>query len=211
MKVRGIVCLLACGMIVGCLPSSEPTPAIVTGPVDYEPLPAAHSVGSRQQTTILQEAVPGEWIPPRNVERSWGAIVIHHSGTPNGNAAIFDRWHREGNHWQGVGYDFVIGNGTDSPDGAVEVTFRWRQQIAGAHCKTPDNWANQTAVGICLVGNYNETAPTPKQIASLQQLVEFLRHRYRIDSRAVYTHQHTPGARVTDCPGRHFDMSCLGL
>jgi len=71
------------------------------------------------------------------------AIVIHHSATENGNAAIFDRMHREHNHWDGVGYDFVIGNGTNSGDGEVEVTFRWQGQIAGAHCGgTIGNWAN---------------------------------------------------------------------
>jgi len=32
--------------------------------------------------------------------------------------------HKEKTHWAGIGYDFVIGNGTDSGDGEIEVTFR---------------------------------------------------------------------------------------
>jgi hypothetical protein len=143
------------------------------------------------------------------LERPWKAIVIHHSGTDYGNAAIFDRWHREGNHWEGVGYDFVIGNGTSSPDGGVEVTFRWRQQMTGAHCKTPNNWANKEAVGICLVGNFNKNHPTERQWESLVKLVRFLQHRYRIPQKNIYGHKETPGAGVTECPGNHFSVQQL--
>ena len=67
--------------------------------------------------------VPADWLPPSGAKKRWTAIVIHHSGTGNGNSAIFDKWHREGNKWDGVGYDFVIGNGTDSRDGQGEVTL----------------------------------------------------------------------------------------
>ncbi len=147
--------------------------------------------------------VPGDWLPPSRVEKKWTAVVIHHSATENGNAAIFDRMHREENHWDGVGYDFVIGNGTDSGDGRVEVTFRWREQVAGAHCGgTPGNWANIDAVGICLVGNFNHRAATAKQMQSLSKLVRFLQKRYGISTSRIYAHSSTPGARVTDCPGR---------
>jgi hypothetical protein len=135
--------------------------------------------------------------------------VIHHSGTANGNMAIFDKWHREGNHWEGVGYDFVIGNGTDSTDGSVEVTFRWYQQMTGAHCKTPDNWANENAIGICLVGNFDESLPSRAQMQSLTQLVQFLCVRYRISADKVYGHNSTPGARVTNCPGQYFGLSSV--
>ena len=135
-------------------------------------------------------------------------IVIHHSGTKNGNAAIFDKWHREGNHWEGVGYDFVIGNGTDSSDGQIEVTYRWRSQKIGAHCGgTPGNWANKDTAGICLVGDFNKTVPTARQIRSLAKLLTFLQRRYRIAGGHIYGHKTTPGARATDCPGRKFPMA----
>ena len=153
--------------------------------------------------------MPSDWYPPRSIERRWQSIVIHHSATPNGNMAIFDKSHREINNWDGVGYDFVIGNGTDSPDGDVEVTFRWHQQIAGAHCKTPGNWANENAVGICLVGNFDESVPSDAQMQSLTHLVRFLSGRYGIPPHLIYGHNSTPGARVTNCPGRHFGIASL--
>jgi hypothetical protein len=163
---------------------------------------------SRTRTNIGED-VPGSWLPPSHLEKKWTAIVIHHSGTQNGNAAIFDKWHREGRHWDGVGYDFIIGNGTDSGDGQVEVTFRWRNQVTGAHCKTPNNWANEDAVGICLVGDFSRTVPTGRQMWSLVKLVRFLQNRYKIPKSRIYGHNTTPGAHKTDCPGRNFPMARL--
>jgi hypothetical protein len=181
--------------------SSEPRVVQLAPPKYVKPKP-------RQET--IQRNFPREWLPPAYAEKQWTAIVIHHSATENGNAAIFDRMHREENHWEGVGYDFVIGNGSNSGDGQVEVTFRWRRQMAGAHCGgTPSNWANKDAVGICLVGNFNYTTPTTKQMQSLLKLVRFLKTRYGISNSSIYGHRSTPGARVTDCPGKNFPMSKL--
>jgi len=157
----------------------------------------------------IDRNIPGSWLPPSQLERKWTAIVIHHSGTKQGNAAIFDKWHKEGRHWEGVGYDFVIGNGTNSADGKVEVTFRWREQRTGAHCKTPNNWANKYAIGICLVGNFDQTSPTRRQIQSLVKLIRFLQNRYGIPKSRIYGHNTTPGANKTDCPGKKFPMAWL--
>lgn len=155
--------------------------------------------------------VPTLWIPPKVAEKRWRAVVIHHSGTDSGNAAIFDDWHRNERHWQGVGYDFVIGNGRDCADGRVEVTFRWRQQIPGAHVGgTPANWANVDAVGICIVGDFNKASPTRRQMASLVKLVRFLQKRYNIPTSRIYGHKDTPGyTGKTQCPGRYFSMSAF--
>jgi len=196
----------------GCMYTQEPMPVITNdytptkptkmGPVILKP--------TRPQTDTYG-AIPRNWLPPTYSEKRWTAIVIHHSGTENGDAAIFDKWHREGNHWEGVGYDFVIGNGTDSGNGLVEVTFRWFNQQQGAHCGgTPGNWANVEAVGICLVGNFNNTAPTTQQMNSLVKLVRFLQNRYRIPKSRIYGHGTTPGyPGKTSCPGRKFPMAWL--
>lgn len=194
----------------GCVAHDEPMPEIVDSPVSESPIipPRIEKPQQTWESTYLN--IPRTWLPSSSVEKSWTAIVIHHSATENGNAAIFDKWHRESNHWEGVGYDFVIGNGTDSGDGQVEVTFRWHRQIPGAHCGgTPGNWANEDAVGICLVGNFNLTSPTPRQMQSLLRLIRFLQKRYGISKSRIYGHNTTPGARVTDCPGKNFPMARL--
>jgi hypothetical protein len=191
----------------GCTHNDEPMPRIV-----YES--TSPSVQSQIEKSVRTETsadkdVPADWLSYLARERKWTAIVLHHSGTENGNAAIFDKWHREGNHWEGVGYDFVIGNGTNSGDGEVEVTFRWREQRTGAHCKTPDNWANESAVGICLVGNFERSAPTARQMQSLMRLIRFLQKRYGIPKSRIYGHNTTPGAQRTACPGKRFPMARL--
>jgi len=195
-------------VLSGCLFKDEPMPTITR---DYSAdIPRATVSVSKPDLGGAAGAVPSAWYPPSWAEKKWTAIIIHHSGTQSGNAAIFDRWHREGNHWEGVGYDFVIGNGTDSSDGQVEVTFRWRQQKVGAHTGgTANNWANRDGIGICLVGNFDQTRPTPRQMESLVKLVKFLQRRYGISSDRIFGHGQTPGARRTDCPGRNFPMAQL--
>lgn len=204
-------------MLVLCGCASSPGPQVVGNPVSGEPWnitpksteqkPESASVEPAAGPKPVRSEVPADWLPPSGIEKQWNAIVLHHSATENGNAAIFDRTHREENHWDGVGYDFVIGNGTNSGDGQVEVTFRWKQQVAGAHCGgTPDNWANEKAVGICLVGNFNRTIATDRQMQSLVKLVRFLQKRYGIPTSQVYGHCSTPGARITECPGRNFPL-----
>lgn len=201
-------CLL---FLCGCLYDHEPVPEIIHSPAISQPVSIRpETVRPRPTRRTLDKDIPRDWVPPSRLEKKWKAIVVHHSGTQNGNAAIFDKWHREGNHWEGVGYDFVIGNGTDSGEGQVEVTFRWREQKTGAHCGgTPGNWANEEAVGICLVGNFNHTVPTARQVQSLVKLVRFLQKRYGIPKSRIFGHNTTPGARVTDCPGKRFSMARL--
>ncbi len=209
---------LACGFLAaGCVYEDEPAPRIIPGPTPSAERPSPSIPPRIPQRQHLSEAAwsdaPLAWIPSAEPQREWRAIVVHHSATPTGNAAVFDRWHRDGNGWDGVGYHFVIGNGSDSSDGEVEATFRWTEQRAGAHTGgTPDNWANEQAVGICLVGDFNQGRPTAAQMESLLKLVQFLQSRYHIPARRIYGHGATPGARATDCPGRRFPMSdFLGL
>jgi hypothetical protein len=205
-------------VLCGC--ASSPSAQVVGNPVSGEPwnitpksaekTPESPTIEPAPKPKPIRSEVPADWLPPSRIEKQWNAIVLHHSATENGNAAIFDRMHREENHWDGVGYDFVIGNGTNSGDGQVEVTFRWKRQVPGAHCGgTPDNWANEKAVGICLVGNFNKTIPTAKQMQSLVRLLRFLQKRYGIPTSQIYGHRSTPGARVTECPGRNFPLQGL--
>jgi N-acetylmuramoyl-L-alanine amidase len=195
--------------LVGCATNEEPPAQIVYNPNTDVKLVQPTDVRPKPTSRNIDRDVPREWYPPSWREKKWEAIVIHHSATDVGNSAVFDRKHREENHWEGVGYDFVIGNGTNSGDGEVEVTFRWRGQITGAHCKTPNNWANEEGIGICLVGNFNYTSPTTRQMQSLLKLVRFLQNRYKIPTSRIYGHGTTPGAHVTDCPGRRFPMAWL--
>ena len=212
MLFRALIICSSLYVLGGCASNYDKMPEIVHSP-NIEPKvlsPRIVKPKPKPEQETIQIDYPREWLPPAEAEKQWMAIIVHHSATETGNSAIFDKMHREQNHWDGVGYDFVIGNGTDSGNGEVEVTFRWRRQIAGAHCGgTPGNWANVDAVGICLVGNFNYSTPSTQQMESLLKLVRFLKTRYGISNGSIYGHKHTPGARVTDCPGNMFPMARL--
>lgn len=143
---------------------------------------------------------------PANPSSRWKCIVIHHSASDEGGAERFDEWHKD-RGWEGLGYHFVIGNGSDTADGQVEVGFRWARQEHGAHCKTPDGYYNQHGIGICLVGNFDETRPTAAQMRSLVALCRFLCARFYIPPSRIYTHGGVTGK--TDCPGKNFDLEAV--
>lgn len=140
-----------------------------------------------------------EWIPPV-AARPWRWVVVHHSATDSGSAEEFDRSHRQ-RGWDELGYDFVITNGRGGPDGQVQVGSRWLKQKHGAHCKTPDNRYNDYGIGICLVGNFENSRPTAAQIASLCALTDFLCSRYDIPASCVIGHGDAPET-ATKCPGQ---------
>ena len=197
-------------IIGGCSKPVEP-PAIVGRDPRIQQSPPS-IVSPNGTVPPMYSKYPPGWVPPRGVkERRWKAIIIHHSAQGKGNMAMIDKYHREVNGWDGVGYDFVIGNGSESRDGQVEVTFRWTRQVAGAHCGgTPNNRANEYGIGICLIGDFTKTGPTRAQKAALTKLTRFLQKRYKIPARGIYGHAETPGyTRNSKCPGTYFNMAAF--
>jgi len=101
----------------------------------------------------------------------------------------------------GLAYHFVIGNGNGMQDGEVAVGTRWRWQLDGGHLASEAQ--NRISLGICLVGNFDEDKPTPRQMASLVALVQALLKRCHLPVNAVKTHQQI-NVINTRCPGRYF-------
>jgi LysM repeat protein len=149
---------------------------------------------------------------PRSVQRAidkapvqagrWKYIVIHHSGVDTGTVKAMDQYHREVRHMEnGLAYDFVIGNGSGMGDGEIAVGRRWTQQLDGGHLASEAQ--NKVALGICLVGNFDQHRPTPRAMEGLRALVEALMARCRLTPAAVKTHQQINVVR-TRCPGAQF-------
>ncbi|MDR1190216.1 MAG: LysM peptidoglycan-binding domain-containing protein [Verrucomicrobiales bacterium] len=149
------------------------------------------------------------------ISRQWKYIVVHHSGSRRGNAAIFEYDHRQRGMENGLAYHFIIGNGTDSGDGEIEVGGRWRRQVKGGHLRTEltENGVelNETAVGICLVGDFERDRPTRKQIAAVIELVNYLNRRVTAAgyARPRFTVHKVIHPRHTDCPGKNFPTAAL--
>ena len=143
---------------------------------------------------------------PLGQERAWQFIVVHHSATATGSATEFDRMHKA-NGWDELGYHFVIGNGTGTGDGEIEVGSRWPKQKHGAHTKVANHPEyNDLGIGICLVGNFDVTHPSEAQMQSLARLIRFLQDRYGVPRSHIYGHGQL---KATNCPGRNFDYADL--
>jgi hypothetical protein len=153
---------------------------------------------------FVDETSAKEIAYPTKADRPWKYIVMHHSAAPEGCYDQIDREHRKVLGFDGCGYHFVIGNGTGSGDGQIEVAMRWDNQKQGVHCrnaKTHD--ADEYGIGICLVGDFDQQPPTPRQVAAAQALIAYLSQRYNISPSRVTTHAHL-AATPTVCPGKYF-------
>lgn len=132
----------------------------------------------------------------------WKYIIIHHTATDIGSAILVNRSHQDRGFWNGLGYHFIIDNGTlGKGDGQIEVAPRWIKQQCGAHCKAAG--MNEKGIGIALVGNFNTDLPTANQLQSLAYLLNVLCRRYHIGPDHVMGHRDVEGAS-TDCPGKRF-------
>ena len=67
----------------------------------------------------------------------------------------------------GLAYHFVIGNGTSTGNGQIEVGDRWRRQINGGHVHS--DYLNNISLGICLVGDFNRGQPTRAQLGRVRR------------------------------------------
>jgi hypothetical protein len=143
----------------------------------------------------------------------WRFIIVHNSGTRQGNARIFDYYHRHVRRMKnGLAYHFVIGNGTSSGNGEIEVGDRWRRQINGGHVHS--DYLNNISLGICLVGDFNRSQPTRAQLDSCEELIRYLRDRCgKVERHDIPVRPHrdmNPPRWPTDCPGDDFPYRWFG-
>ncbi|CAN5592831.1 hypothetical protein BH20VER3_BH20VER3_05370 [soil metagenome] len=143
----------------------------------------------------------------------WRFIIVHNSGTRQGNARIFNYYHRRVRRMRnGLAYHFVIGNGTSSGNGEIEVGDRWRRQINGGHVHS--DYLNNISLGICLVGDFNRRQPTRAQLDSCEELIRYLRDRCgKVERHNIPVRPHrdmNPPRWATDCPGDDFPYRWFG-
>lgn len=137
----------------------------------------------------------------------WNSIVIHHSGTPAGDAESITREHMAAG-LKGLGYHFLIGNGNGLGDGVIHVGYRWIDQLPGAHVTGPNqDLYNERAIAICLVGNGDRRSFTDAQLTQLVSLVQRLQAQLHIPARNVYLHRDL--SRATTSPGKFFPSAWL--
>jgi LysM repeat protein len=163
----------------------------------------AIEIGQRLLIPSAASAVPRPVISLYSSDK-WQYIIIHHSATEEGNALEFNKAHNT-RGFQGIGYDFVIDNGSmGKSDGQIETAPRWTKQQDGAYCIA--SGMNHRGIGICLVGNFSKDPLSEKQMTSLVYLVNTLRDYYKISPKRIMGHCQVYGAR-TECPGARFPWS----
>ena len=89
-------------------------------------------------------------------------IAIHHSGTREGDAFSFARYHVHENDWPGIGYHYVI---------LKDGTIQWTNDLEVISYHVQNH--NPSAVGICLVGDFRKEIINTNQKDSLRSLCEF--------------------------------------
>lgn len=193
-------------MMAAACSRSQTVPPISEAPQLRIPAPAPDR--NRQVPVAPVDWDSQPWVP-QQPPRDWQYIVIHHTATTSGSVESIHRTHRArrdaaGNRWRGIGYHFVIGNGHGMDDGQIEPTFRWRDQIAGAHAG--DVTYNNQGIGICLIGNFEQAPPTGAQLEALTALVQTLSDEYGIPAANIKRHG---DVKATACPGRYFPMQAL--
>ena len=121
--------------------------------------------------------------------------VVHHSLTANisrdGDIYAFARYHINRHGWPGIGYHYVI-----DTDGIIYKT----NYLTTKSYHVGDS--NYTSIGICLVGDFRKTKPTPKQKKALTELLSGLRATYNIKIRG---HSEMPGYSWKKCPALDMD------
>jgi len=173
---------------------------------DLVPAPGAGDVRWQYLTPGIRKAIDDA----RVTRNRWKYVIVHNSGTRQGNARIFDYYHRYVRRMpNGLAYHFVIGNGTSSGNGQIEIGNRWVRQLNGGHVHS--DYLNYISIGICLVGDFNRDLPTKAEYEALDELIRYLRRRVgKVDGNYSIVRGHKEiNPRPTDCPGNRFPLNWL--
>lgn len=136
-----------------------------------------------------------DWNGDLHDRRITDLIVIHH--TASAADITVDDIHQMhlNNGWTGIGYHIIIyADGTAHEGRPLDCI--------GAHCYD----YNSRSVGVNLVGNFENYPPTPEQIATLKEVLRWLKDKY-------------PGAEIgghrewnaTACPGEYLAAMLPGI
>ncbi len=140
--------------------------------------------------------------------------IIHHAASSNSNtdytAVVRNIYllHTQSNGWDDIGYNFLV-----APDGTVyagrdPLGVDDEDNIQGAHFCSK----NSGTMGVCLLGNYEDLAPSDSMIESLISLLSWKLHKENLSAYDEFNHPdmnsdalgsialHRNGC-ATQCPG----------
>ncbi len=140
--------------------------------------------------------------------------IIHHSAGSNSTTdytnAVRNIYllHLQGNGWDDIGYNYLIAPNGDIYAGRDDLGVADEDDIQGAHfCGK-----NGGTMGVCLLGNYNETTPSDTLLTSLNKLLAWKLFKEGLQATDSFPHPngndphlgsiafHQHGCS-TECPG----------
>ena len=129
----------------------------------------------------------------------WQRVVLHGTASTQGALKLLDRYQT---NVQGVAggtpYHFVIGNGSGSGDGQIEVSSRWKKGEA-----TEVAALGEGSIQVCMVGDFQHQAPTKAQLEALDELLDYL--ALKIGNLPIATHEGVSGTS-SRCMGAKFPI-----
>ncbi len=216
---RRLFLLLGLGAVIGCAKQT------VYSPLPSPPWPAEPPSGQEviQEATAIPKPPPPaapQWRQQVIARSAWARgepvqarmnrmvpirhITVHHDGmepffaTDTRSVAAhlenIRRLHRR-KGWGDIGYHFAV-----DPAGRVWEgrSMGWQ----GAHVKDH----NPGNIGIVVLGNFEQQAPSEAQLAGVRRHVTALMRVYNVPGSRVHTHREWPGAN-TACPGTSLQQS----
>jgi hypothetical protein len=162
-----------------------------------KPLPVVFS-SPRQSWSHLTERARKQIDAGCRPDSKWDQMVFHGSANRKGSAAQLSRLHHQIKGLKdGLAYHFVIGNGSATSDGEVEVGERWLRSLpsGGAEPEAAH------AISICFIGDFYSAGPTKAQLEALDELLDYL--TIKVGPLPVISHRELAGSEVT-CLGPFF-------
>lgn len=159
-----------------------------------EPQPPAGGLAIQPRHAWTREApIPARMNRMLPIQR----ITVHHSGfrtieytgLQDTIQALNEirNVHVRDNGWGDIGYHYIIDRAGRIWEGRPVA---WQ----GAHVRAQ----NEHNLGVMLMGNFDNQAPSREQLEALHQAVRHLRHAYRVAQDEIVTHQELMATR---CPG----------
>lgn len=173
----------------------DPTPSVMQLPIvpreQWGALPPNNNAENENGFYDPDTNSVGWRVYEGNLADNYQTLVLHHSViyTNNDEQTLLDvqtLHHNRG--WADVGYHFLVGQ-----NGTIYEGRDW--SVRGTHV----GGFNTGSIGVCLLGNFQENAPTPAQITNTRELIIYLA--------AVLQLTHIAGHRNfndgTQCPGNN--------
>lgn len=147
-----------------------------------------------------EQEVSGPWMPKEAVNlgsnhRDWQGVTVHHT------VVVTSADHLALSHFKrglrGLAYHLLILGPGSECDGCVFVSRRWLDQQPVP--QTSSQETNRTTVAVAVMGDFDEYAPSDRQLASLTAILRSLSDQLNLPDGSIHGHGEMA---PTHCPGQ---------